>query len=187
LFHNRMSGRGYLGIPGVKTRSGRETRRNMRPSLNVHAPPKSRPFKPGFAHTPYGIYNVEPSRLGPRDIFFPNAKPASLLERGLVLNTRIFTTADAGIRGTLILDDGPTIKVTLESVTGVGSNSVYTFRNEETGETFTEPQMSSGSMRGWHWNFYDNVAPVPFVPRGGRKNTRKSRKARRTRKYSRRA
>lgn len=184
-----MSGRRpNTGKDGPRVLRSGHTSVGSRPLISIPRTAKIRPFKPGFAYTPYGLNPPEVSRLRHDNIFFGNAKAASLLERGLVLNTRIFTTADAGIRGTLIIDDGPTIKVTLESVTGVGSNSVYTFRNEETGETFTEPQFSSTSMRGWHWNFYDNVAPVPFVPRGGRKNI-KSRKARRTRKnkYSRRA
>jgi len=106
--------------------------------------------------------------------FFSNAKPASMLERGLKRSTQVLVPGQKGI---ITINDGPQEEVEVVSVTTKllpKKVSVYTFKNSS-GELFEKDDWD----RFEEWDFYMVTEAKPFVPKvrkGGKKKSRKTRR-----------
>jgi hypothetical protein len=104
---------------------------------------------------------------------FPNAKAASMLERGLKKKSVNFLgKANSGV---LVIDDGPEIEVNvIQGLHMKDDKWVYTFK-DSTGNEFDMPYRES-------WDFYIKTEPVPFVPRVIDRRQRRQMRQRKTRK-----
>ena len=155
---------------------------------------------------PEGVFNTKgnrPTINSTNDSFFPNAKAASMLERGWVKSLSL----KKGARGLIALKDGPEMEVeVIEGFRGIpvgkdASGNIITdiaCTVKEIGKEDSESYNFSLLYIGREWNFYIRTAPVPFTPhaqgggqRGSKKRKvkkgRKTRKTRKTRKMSRKA
>ena len=149
---------------------------------------------------PEGVFNTKgnrPTINSTNDSFFPNAKAASMLERGWVKSLSL----KKGARGLIALKDGPEMEV--EVIEGfhripVGEDASGNIITDiactvkEIGKEDSESYNFSLLYIGREWNFYIRTAPVPFTPRaqggaGGGSRKRKVKKARKTRKMRRKA
>ena len=93
--------------------------------------------------------------------YFTNAKPARMLEMGLVLSIQQLRTGDQGL---LVEDDGPSIEVkVLKTPYTNNAGPNYIFTNLTTGEEIIAPIQE----RNTRWEFYEHTTPVPFVARPG--------------------
>jgi len=152
---------------------------------------------------PEGVFNNKGHRTtinSSNQSFFPNAKAASMLERGWV-RTPFMKKGD---RGLIVLKDGPEMEV--EVIEGFrripigkdASGNIITVIEctvKEIGKEDGESYNFSFLYIRKEWDFYVRTAPVPFTPRaqggaGGGSKKRKvknSRKTRKTRKMRRKA
>lgn len=150
---------------------------NLRPELNEkllnRRVKRELPFPPGtFSNNSHRSPLM--SRRWGRPPFFTNAKPASMLERGLKRNKEALVPGQKGI---LTTNDGPEEEVQVVSVSRKQSPkkvNVYTFMNSS-GEIFDKDDLD----RFEEWDFYTVVEPKPFVPRKGGAKRKSKRKTRR--------
>jgi uncharacterized membrane protein YgcG len=142
---------------------------NARPQLNERLLNLTQRYPsriPAGTFTDYHRAPVMSRRFFADPPFFPNAKPASMLERGLRRSddSRLY----AGDQGLLIEDDGPSTEVkVIRNPPDASGNLNYTFLiikpNPRQGEEIRAP----ANGRFHEWDFYSYTRPVPFVPRAG--------------------
>jgi len=135
--------------------------------------------------------------------FFSNAKPATMLEKGLKLSTTELSVGDEGL---YVERDGPSFNVRVKTVRCIplyklrekdpntyidrylmifesGCINQYIFTDIETGVELN-PYNDYERVVMREWSFYTRVAPVPFVPKGGAgKFTRKRKVFSKTRRF----
>lgn len=151
---------------------------NLRPELNLnvveHGQRRERPKFPAIIGNLRKRPTLESKVWGDAP-FFPNAKPASMKERGWRRSE--MDTIQPGKKGLLVEKDGPEIEVTV--LQNYDENHMYKFV-DESGKVYDRYY----SGRYDEWDFYIPIPAAPFKPirRGGYKKTRKSRKERKTRK-----
>ena len=148
-----------------------ETKENKRPIINipdypVNEGPLTKLQKiPGFVKNKRPIVNS--GNLGG----FPNAKAASMLERGFVKKL-ITEYLMKGTPGLLVFYDGPEFDVTVEKCVRVKKDTLVCTFKDASG-TLHELPVNNAKQ----WSFYGRTTPVPFVP-----NPRNKRKTRRKQK-----
>jgi len=136
-----------------------------------------------------------PKLVFPSNEFFTNAKPASMLEKGLKLSTIELNVGDEGL---YMERDGPTIIVRVKAIRCIPIAELqqqnpkkynmkylnmfetrcvneYIFTNMETGTDLNPYNDYERSIRR-EWYFYTRVEPVPFVPKKGAGRFTKKRK-----------
>jgi hypothetical protein len=109
-----------------------------------------------------------------------------MLERGWIKSITVL----AGRRGLLTIKDGPELLVKIvkgDHLNPVTYQRVYTVKN--LADSTVPPFDLAVNDRHEEWEFYIPVDPVPFVPRGGSKKTRrkKNKKNKKTRSARRKA
>jgi len=153
---------------------------NLRPEINLNALQHRRPKQamPNGVFTEYNDNTLE-SKLWGNAPFFPNAKPASMKERGLRISESEYL--EPGKKGVLIDNDGPELEVTVVEDCSKNNNNIYKFVDAS---GIIHERRRNERYEGW--DFYIPTPAKPFVPiprrRGGYKKTRKSRKQKKTRK-----
>ena len=138
----------------------------------------------GISESPLNQPLNLPKLVFPSNEFFTNAKPASMLEKGLKLSTTELSVGDEGL---YMERDGPTIMVRVRAVRCIPFNRLlledpqryemqflrmfeagcvneYIFTNMETGTDLNPYNDYERSVRR-EWSFYTHVDPVPFVYR----------------------
>jgi len=92
--------------------------------------------------------------------FFTNAKPAAMLERGLVRNTDELYPNDTGL---YIISDGPELEVTVIKGGHLrqDGNGVYSFLDNNTGKIFE----ALVDERYEKWDLYNRTKPKKFIPK----------------------
>lgn len=151
---------------------------NLRPEINLNALHYKRPNKamPRGVFTGYYDNTLE-SRLWGNAPFFPNAKPASMKERGLRRAESEYL--EPGRKGVLIDNDGPETEVTV--LEDRSKNNMYKFVDASGNIHERRP-----GERYEGWDFYVAIPAKPFVPiprrRGGNRKTRKLKRSKRTRR-----
>lgn len=154
----------------VSSNGGLTPRANAKPQLNESLMELQRPV--GFIPPDGMLQGTNRPTVGSRQWgdppFFVNAKPARMLEQGWIRSFDI----RPGMRGLVTIDDGPSINVTVKSTHPIGTRVKYVMIDNDRNEEF----VLSSKSRYYEWDFYVQTAPVPFVPRGGSKKTRRSKK-----------
>lgn len=146
-----------------------ETKENKRPIIiipnNINGPLTKLQKIPG--HVNNNRPTVNSGNLGG----FPNAKAASMLERGFVKKL-ITEYLMKGTPGLLVFYDGPEFDVTVEKCVRVKKDTLVCTFKDASG-TLHELPVNNAKQ----WSFYGRTTPVPFVP-----NPRNKRKTRRKQK-----
>ena len=146
---------------------------NARPQLNERSMGirVQRPSRiPAGTFSEHFAYPVEsrPYRRHPPFFppFFQNAKPARMLETGLVRS--LDGTLQIGQRGVLMVDDGPSTEVKLmRNPPDLNGRNNYTFISIKKSPKGYEIFYAPADQRYNEWDFYTHTTPVPFVPRPG--------------------
>ena len=154
----------------VSSNGGLTPRPNAKPQLNerLMGLQRSVGFIPPDGMLQGTMRRTVDSRQWGDPPFFINAKPTRMLERGW---KRLIEIRE-GMKGLVTIDDGPSIHVTVVSVKLSHNRIEYKMLDTDTGEKF----ILNSKSRYSEWDFYVRTAPVPFVPRGGSKKTRRGKK-----------
>jgi len=156
---------------------------NAKPTLNEGLMeqngyrPRFNPRIPGYyGRYGYNPYNPISSKQWGNAPFFPNARPASMLERGWV-RCENFNLLIPGQKGLLKLDDGPEMLIIVTDVP-MGGKLRITVKQLGTGGNKSEPFDLFQNQQFSTWDIYLPTEAVPFIRRqeaqgeGGYKKTR---------------
>lgn len=139
---------------------------DAKPTINLNALESKNIFPPKKFPGVFNKNHIKPyHRLNFSNKYFPNAKKASMLEKGW---KKIYPDdIKKGMKGLYIEYDGPERKVVvITSVPVFNNKSLGQFEFRDTDYKTLYPNNEID------WEFYVPVAPVPFVRRGGSRKHR---------------
>jgi hypothetical protein len=168
-----MSGNFYVSPESSSAGSEHLSPVNLKPILNeklLNIASNRRGFPNGIFSKRNNRNTLNSKQWG-NTPFFTNAKPTSMLERGLL---RSRGKLKSGQKGLLTQKDGPEFKVEVAEVSHKAypkTGYIYSF----IGDNNTMIKLNDND-RFEEWDFYYYTKPVPFVPKKGGKKTRRLRR-----------